>query len=78
MCARLFLPSLRSRVRVRIARKGIDTSQRLGQHRWVVERTLAWEHQFPKLRMRTERTALTHQALFTLATALICWNVLQL
>ena len=47
------------------------------RHALVVERTLAWEHQFPKLRMRAERTVLTHQALFTLATALICWNVLQ-
>jgi hypothetical protein len=25
------------RIRVRIARKGIDTSQRLGQHRWMVD-----------------------------------------
>ncbi len=26
-------------IRHRIARKGVESSQRLGQHRWVVERT---------------------------------------
>lgn len=60
-----------------LARRKTPHGSGLGKTRWVVERTLAWEHQFPKLRMRSERSALTHQALFTLATALICWNVLQ-
>ncbi len=60
-----------------LARRKTPHGSGLGTTRWVVERTLAWEHQFPKLRMRAERTVLTHQALFTLATALICWNVLQ-
>ncbi|WP_030575093.1 IS5/IS1182 family transposase, partial [Streptomyces aureocirculatus] len=26
----------------RIARKGVETSQRLGRHRWTIERTMAW------------------------------------
>jgi transposase len=26
----------------RIARRGVDSGERLGRHRWVVERTLAW------------------------------------
>lgn len=26
----------------RIARKGVESSQRLGRHRWVVERTVSW------------------------------------
>jgi IS5 family transposase len=26
----------------RIARRGIESSERLGWHRWVVERTLSW------------------------------------
>jgi transposase len=60
-----------------LARRRKPHGSGLGKHRWPVERTLAWEHQFPKLRMRAERTVLTHQALFTLATALICWNALQ-
>ena len=40
-------PALRAEVRrrgiaVRIARRGVDTSQRLGRHRWIVESCLAW------------------------------------
>jgi transposase len=37
---------------VRIARKGIDSSERLGRHRWVVERTLAWLNQYRRLTIR--------------------------
>ncbi|GAA2470105.1 hypothetical protein GCM10010276_00050 [Streptomyces longisporus] len=29
-------------IRHRLARKGIESSQRLGRHRWVVERTMSW------------------------------------
>ena len=29
-------------IRHRLARKGIESSRRLGQHRWVVERTVSW------------------------------------
>jgi IS5 family transposase len=29
-------------IKGRIARKGKESGQRLGRHRWVVERTLAW------------------------------------
>ena len=29
-------------IKIRIARKGIESSEKLGRHRWVVERTLAW------------------------------------
>ncbi|BFP56912.1 hypothetical protein SCMC78_67190 [Streptomyces sp. CMC78] len=29
-------------IRHRIARKGIESSQRLGRHRWVIERTVFW------------------------------------
>ena len=34
----------------RIARKGIERNDRLGRHRWVVERTHAWLAAFGKLR----------------------------
>ncbi|MGY2115995.1 transposase [Nocardia gipuzkoensis] len=27
---------------VRIARKGIESTERLGRHRWVIERTISW------------------------------------
>jgi transposase len=67
----------RRHIRVRIARKGTDSSQRLGRHRWVVERTLAWLGHFRRLRVRDERRADIHQAFLTLGCALICFNTLQ-
>ena len=61
----------------RIARKGIESSERLGRYRWKVERTLAWLHQCRRLRIRYERRVELHQAFLSLACALICWNFLQ-
>ncbi len=58
----------------RIARRGIESSQRLGRHRWVVERSLAWLAQFRRLAIRYERRADIHLALTTLAAALITWR----
>ena len=55
----------------RIARRGIETSQTLGRHRWVVERTFAWLAQFRRLAIRYERRADIHLALTTLACAII-------
>ena len=43
---------MRRRIRVRIARKGIESSERLGCHRWVVERILAWLNRFRRLTVR--------------------------
>jgi transposase len=48
----------------------------LGVYRWVVERTLAWLHQFRRLRCRYERKPELHEAFMTLANALICWRLL--
>ncbi len=56
----------------RIARRGIDSSERLGRHRWKVERTLAWLAQFRRLAVRYERRADVHLAFATLACAIIC------
>lgn len=76
--AKKYRLALRRRgIRPKLARRGEPHGSGLGKERWVVERTLSWYHQFPKLRVRSERSALTHQALFTLATALICFNALQ-
>jgi transposase len=61
----------------RIARIGIESSERLGRHRWVVERTEAWYNRFRRLRVRDERRADIHAAFITLATALILLNYLQ-
>jgi transposase len=67
----------RRHIRIRIARKGIDTSQRLGRHRWVVERTLAWLNRYRRLTVRYERRADIHHAFLTLGCCLICFNTLQ-
>ncbi|MFI6093769.1 IS5 family transposase [Streptomyces sp. NPDC051218] len=44
-------------IRHRIARKGIESSQRLGRHRWVVERTVSWLAGCRRLHRRYERKA---------------------
>lgn len=59
-------------INARIARRGIESCERLGRHRWVVERTHAWLAGFGKLRIRFERQLDTHLALLRLACAVIC------
>jgi transposase len=41
----------------RIARRGVESSQRLGRHRWKVERSLAWLLANRRLTIRYERRA---------------------
>lgn len=60
------------RIVSRIARRGIESSERLGKHRWVVERTHGWFADFGKLRIRFERRLDIHIALLKLAAAIIC------
>jgi len=57
---------------VRIARRGVESSERLGRHRWVVERSLAWLSRYRKLTIRYERKPEIHVAFLTLACALVC------
>jgi transposase len=42
--------------KVRIARKGIESNEKLGRHRWVIERTMAWLSGIPApdLALRTQ------------------------
>ena len=64
--------ALRKRgVRSRIARRGIESGEHLGCHRWVVERTLAWLNRYRRLKVRHERRADVHQAFLSLGCALI-------
>jgi transposase len=56
----------------RVARRGIDSSERLGRHRWVVERTLSWLLGCRRLGVRYERRASLLQEFLHLAYALIC------
>lgn len=58
----------------RIARRGVDVSEGLGRHRWVVERTLAGLNRFRRLTIRYERREDIHLAFSTLGCALICFN----
>ena len=67
----------RRHIQPRIARRGIESSARLGRHRWVVERTLAWFSQFRRLATRYERRADIHLAFTTLASALIIWRFVK-
>lgn len=61
-------------IKPRIARRGVDTSQRLGRHRWVVERTHAWMARLRRLAVRYERREDIHMAFVTLGCALVCLN----
>ena len=64
----------RRHIAPRIARRGLGSRDRLGRHRWVVERTLAWFSQVRRLRVRDERRADIHEGFLSLGAALICWN----
>ncbi len=62
----------------RIARRGVESSERLGGHRWVVERTLSWLNRYRRPKVRYERRADIHQEAFLeLGCALICWRYVQ-
>lgn len=37
---------------VRIARKGVESSEQLGRHRWVIERTMSWLTGYRRLNHR--------------------------
>ncbi|MER6405756.1 IS5 family transposase [Streptomyces viridosporus] len=64
---------LRARgVTPRIARKGTESSQRLGRHRWVVERTVSWLAGCRRLHRRYERKADHFLAFVGIAAALLC------
>lgn len=59
-------------IRHRIARKGIESSQRLGRHRWVVERTVSWLAGCRRLHRRYERKSDHFLAFVGIAATLIC------
>jgi transposase len=63
-------------ITVRIARKGIESIEKLGKHRWVIERTIAWLFGYRRLSIRYERKANHFSAFLTLAAALTCYKKL--
>ena len=55
--------ALRKRgIKARIARRGIDSGEKLGRHWWVVERTLAWLARYRRLSVRYKRREDIHEA----------------
>src|SRR3982750_1183968 len=44
----------RRRITPRIARRGIESNIRLGRHRWVIERSLAWLTGYRRLTLLSE------------------------
>jgi transposase len=70
--------ALRKRsIKSRIARKGIESSEKLGRHRWIVERTLAWLSKYRRLTIRYERRDDIHEAFLHLGCSLICLGYLK-
>ncbi|WP_255253784.1 MULTISPECIES: IS5 family transposase [Streptomyces] len=61
-------------IKHRIARRGIESSQRLGRDRWVVERTMSWLAGCRRLHRRYERKAEHFLAFTSLACTLICYR----
>jgi IS5 family transposase len=61
----------------RIARRGVEPRDRLGHHRYVVERSLAWLTGYRRLQVRYERRADILLAFTQLACALICLRQLH-
>lgn len=58
----------------RIARPGIESSQRLGRHRYKVERSIAWLGSYRRLNVRWERKASNFLAMLAIACVLICYK----
>jgi transposase len=60
----------------RIARKGIESGDKLGKHRWVIERTIAWLTGYRRLTVRYERKPSHFLAFLTLGAAITCYKKL--
>jgi transposase len=61
----------------RIARRGVESFERLGRVRWKAERTIAWLLGCRRLRVRYERDDALYYTFVLLACALLCFGVLQ-
>jgi transposase len=61
-------------IKVRIARKGIESSKRLGRHRWIIESCLSWLMRYRRLVRRYDRKGDHYEAFATIASILICHN----
>lgn len=64
-------------ITARIARRGVESKDRLGRVRWVVERTVSRLVRDKRLGLRYDRSELTMTALLTLACAHTCYKILR-
>jgi transposase len=67
----------RRHIQARIAWPKSAHGSGLGKRRRVVERTIAWLHQYRRLRIRYERRDDIHQAFLAIGCSLICLKLLQ-
>jgi transposase len=61
-------------IKARIARREVESSTRLGRHRWKVERSLSWLSCFRRLQVRWDRDAGRWFAFVLVACAVVCCN----
>ena len=61
-------------IKPRIARRQIESSTRLGRHRWKVERSLSWLSCFRRLQVRWDRDSGRWFAFVLVACAVVCFN----
>ena len=64
----------RRKIGVRIARKGVESSERLGCHRWQAEQSIAWLLGYRRLRLRYERAAERFNGFGMLACCRLAFN----
>jgi transposase len=67
----------RRRIQPKIAVAKSGHGSGLGTKRWVVERTIAWLHQYRRLRIRYERRDDIHEAFLAIGCSLICLKLLE-
>lgn len=60
-----------------LAKKNTEHGSGLGKCRWVSERTIAWLHNFRRLRVRYDRRIDIHQGFLNCAKCLICFSLLS-
>jgi transposase len=61
-------------IKARIARRQLESSARLGRHRWKVERSLSWLSYWRRLQVRWDRDAGRWFAFVLVACAVVCFN----
>jgi transposase len=61
-------------IKVRIARRGVESCERLGRHRWKVERSIAWLAGCRRLRIRYDRGSERFYAFAMLGCARLGYN----